>query len=100
MKHMNVRTILLLVLSLAMIALTTSCGLKTWLDEKAPWVDQNDDSDSIEDGKDDESSDKDDGKGTSATTKPAEPPVPEVEYKDEMSDDDFIKGSWGDTSEK
>ncbi len=99
MKHMNVRAILLLVLSLAMIVLTTSCGLKTWLDEKAPWVDKSDDTDPVENS-DDKVSDEDDGKGTSATTKPAEPPVPEVEYKSEMSDDDFIKGSWGDTSEK
>lgn len=95
MKHTNVRAIVLLVLCLAMVALTTSCGLKTWLEEKAPWVDKGDDtSDTTVDNSSDETP-------ANTTTKPKEEvTVPNVEYKDAMSDDDFIKGSWGDTSER
>ena len=83
MKYMNVRAIILLVLCFAMIALTTSCGL---FGDKTP----DDTSASIE-----ESSEK--APATSAPKK--ENTVPTVEYKDEMSDDDFIKGSWDNPSE-
>ena len=87
MKHMNVRAMILLVLCFAMIALTTSCGL---FGEKTP----DETSASIE-----EESDKAPAE-TSTTTKPKEETrVPNVEYKDAMSDDDFIHGSWDDSSE-
>ena len=108
MKHTNIRAIVLLVLCLAMIALSTSCGLKTWMEEKAPWVDKGDDTTTNTtttaakpDNTTTVGNENDEKPDVTTTTKPPkeEVTVPNVEYKDEMSDDDFIKGSWGDTSE-
>ena len=94
--HLNVRVVVLLALCLSMIVLSTSCGLKTWLEEDAPWVKKD-----AQTAETSETVDNDETDKPTTTTKPKdETPVPDVEHKDEMSDDDFIHGSWGDTSER
>jgi hypothetical protein len=82
-----------MVLCLAMIALTTSCGLKSLF--KGEDAAEDTSVTTVQNGGD-ETPDEDD---TTTTNKPQAETVPNVEHKGEMSDDDFIKGTWGDTSE-
>lgn len=92
MKKMNLRKFVLLVLSLAMLALATSCEM--------PWA-KEDPAETSDTANDDTSKTPDQTETPEATTKPKEEiVVPDVEHKGEMSDDDFIHGTWGETSEK
>ena len=97
---MNVRAIVLLVLSLATLTLATSCSFEELM-ASMPWAKDEpaEPSDTTLPGDTGEIPDV--TTVPSATTKPKEEiPVPDVEHKGEMSDDDFIHGTWGETSQK
>ena len=89
--HINVRWIVLLALCFAMTVFATSCNFKDFM-ASMPWA-----KDKAPAGTSEPAADEEDGPSTPIKD---ETPVPTVEHKGEMSDDDFIKGSWGDTSER
>ena len=65
-----------------------------------PWA-KEDPAETSDTANDDTSKTPDQTETPEATTKPKEEiVVPDVEHKGEMSDDDFIHGTWGETSEK
>ena len=101
MKKMNVRAIVLLVLSLAMLTLATSCSFEELM-ASMPWAkdDSAETSDTTLTGDSNETPDTTTVPGETTTKPKEEIPVPDVEHKEEMSDDDFIHGTWGETSQK
>ena len=94
MKHrFNVRLIVLAALCLMMTVFAASCTFEEIMDSM-PWA-KDKQVETVE------PVDSNTGDTPVTTTKPDDKvPVPDVEHKDEMSDDDFIKGTWGETSEK